>query len=174
METLHTGLELYSLLGRRWGSTPTGAWQVVSSEFKPRGNWDFKWYWYSDTKRCCTATLSVATCSASGHLWRRVCRNILSAQCRGWRHLESIARRRLYLPKSRIESTNIHSKITTLSTDESDQTVSQCKTIHNGSVVPLPSHLCGPHWPTSERRGRIPAYTGSDLCVLTLDRTFSN
>ena len=34
-----------------------------------------------------------------------------------------------------------------------------------------PFQLCGPHWPTSERRGRIPAYTGSDLCVLTLDRT---
>ena len=62
----------------------------------------------------------------------------------------------------------------TLSTDESDQTVSQSKTIHNGSVVPLPSHLCGPYWPTTDRRGRIPAYTGSDLCFLTLDRTFSN
>ena len=48
-----------------------------------------------------------------------------------------------------------------MSTNESDQTVSQSKTIHNGTVVPLPS----------ERRGRIPAHTGSDLCVLTLDRT---
>ena len=41
-------------------------------------------------------------------------------------------------------------------------------------VVSLPSHMCGPYWPTSKRRGRIPVHTGSDMCVLTLNRTFSN
>ena len=117
-----------------------------------------------------TATLSVAVAQVDISDAEY---DIISSQHNATRG-HSIARRRLYLPKSRIESTNIHSKMPSLSTDESDQTVSQSKTIHNDSVVPLPSHLCGPHWPTSDRRGRIPAYAGSDLCVLTLDRTFSN
>ena len=124
-------------------------------------NWDFDW---------CRNSSTGGSCSTSGYLRRRVCHYLL----RDRYHLETIEWWRLCLPESRIESAHIHSKITTLSTNESDQTVSQSKTIHNGSVVPLPSHLCGPHWPTSERRGRIPAYTGSDLCVLTLDRTVSN
>ncbi len=63
----------------------------------------------------------------------------------------------------------IHSKMPALSTDKSDQTVSQGTEIYDGSDVSLPSHMCGPYWPTSERRGRIPVHTGSDLCVLTLE-----
>ena len=53
METLHAGQELHSILGRRSGGTPTGAWQVVSTGFQPIRNWDFDWYrdssatWYT-------------------------------------------------------------------------------------------------------------------------------
>ena len=115
-----------------------------------------------------TAVLVVAVAQVDMPLFpHRVCHYFLTAQCdtrtlRGRYHLETIAWWRFCLPESRIERAHIHSKITTLSTNESDQTVSQSKTIH----------LCGPYWPTSDRRGRIPVYTGSDLCVLTLDRTF--
>ena len=56
--------------------------------------------------------------------------------------------------------------------NESDQTVSQSTKIYNGSVVSLPSHMCGLCWPTFERWGRIPD-TGIDMCILALDRTFS-
>ena len=170
METLHAGLELHSILGRRSGGTPTGAWQVVSTGLQPRRNWDFDWYRDSSIS---------SRCGASGNLRRGVCDNILATQCStrtcgSWYHSLTITQRRLWLPESRIESAYIHSKMPALSTDESDQTVSQSTEIYNGSVVSLPSHMCGPYWPTSERRGRIPVHTGSDLCVLTLDRTFFN
>jgi len=60
--------------------------------------------------------------------------------CGSWYHPLSIAQRRLYLPESRIESAHIHSKMPALWTDESNQSTE----IYNGSVVSLPSHMCGP------------------------------
>ena len=94
-----------------------------------------------------TATLTVAV--AQVDISDGVCHNILSAQrntrtFRGWRHLESIARRRLYLPESRIESTYIHSKMPTLSTDESDQTVSQSKRFTTAALYPF-QVICADH-----------------------------
>ena len=104
-EILHAGLELYSKVRKYTNRCLTSC--LV----------------WSQTQR----KLRLQMILIQQHLWRGVCHYILSAKrntrtFRGWRHLESIARRRLYLPESRIESTNVHSKMPTLSTDESDQT----------------------------------------------------
>ena len=57
---------------------------------------------------------------------------------RGVDHPQSIAQRRLCLSEFRIVSAR---KCPALSTNDSDQTVSQSKEIYNGSVVFLPSHI---------------------------------
>jgi hypothetical protein len=44
------------------------------------------------------------------------------------------------------------------------------KTMVGSNAVSLPSHMC----PTSERQRGTSVQTGSDMCVLTLDQTFSN
>jgi len=141
--------------------------RLVSS---PRRIWDFYRHWHSDI---------FGSCSASGDLRLWVCHPRISPQCNtrthgSWRHPETIARRRLQPSRSCIKSANFHMTMSTLSTNESDQTVSRSEEIFYGSVIPIPSDLYRPYWPTSERRGRIPVHPGSDLCVLTLDRTFSN
>ena len=138
------GLEFYSILGRWSEGTSKGAWVTCCLDWSPtQKNWDFDW---------CRNSSTDGSCSTSGYLRRRVCHYLL----RDRYHLETIAWWRFCLPVSRIERTHTHSKMSTLSTNESDQTVSQTKTIHNGSIVPLPSDMC-----TSERRGRIPVHTGS-------------
>ena len=82
---------------------------------------------------------------------------IISSQhnaVRGYAGVDITLYRLRSLPESRIESAHLHSKMTSLPTNESDQTVSQSKEVYNGSVVSLPSHMCkdtSTYWKDEER-----------------------
>ena len=56
----------------------------------------------------------------------------------------------------------------TLSTDQSYQTVHQSGEIYNGSIEPF-QVICADHF---RKIRKDTVYTGSDMCVLTLDRFF--